>query len=220
MKKQILFGVLMAAISAPVFAGTDVEAHLSTLGYGLGVGFQASNTVVARIGFNQFNKNYSTTSGSLNMDGKLKLSSFDALLDWHLFGGATHLTAGILSNNNKFNMTATPGASGYMINGQTFTAAEVGTLNGDVTFNKMAPYLGFGWNSQPKNKGLSFKSDFGIMFQGSPKATLTYTGNGGGNAAVVSQINSQVAVEQANLNSKMSSYKNYPVISFAIGYAF
>ncbi len=220
MKKRLLFAAMMASISAPAFAGTDVEVHVGTLGYGLGLGFQATNSVVARIGVNKFDKNFSTTAGSLNYDGKLKLSSFDALLDWHMFGGATHLTAGVMSNGNKFNLTATPGPGGYTINGQTFTAAQVGTVNGDVTFNSVAPYLGFGWNSQPKNKGFSFKSDFGVMFQGSPKATLAYTGNGGGNAAVNTQIRDQVAVEQANLNDKLKNYKYYPVVSFAIGYAF
>ncbi len=221
MKKRMLLAALVATMSAPAMAGTDVEAHVSTLGVGLGVGFQATDSVVARIGFNQFNKNFSTTAGSLNYDGKLKLSSFDALLDWHLFGGATHLTAGIMSNGNKFNLTATPGPGGYMINGQgPFTAAQVGTVNGEVKFNSVAPYLGLGWNSQPKNKGLAFKSDFGVMFQGSPKATLTYTGNGAGNPAVATQITNELAVEQAALNDKLKNYKYYPVISFAIGYAF
>ncbi|OIR15490.1 hypothetical protein GALL_38120 [mine drainage metagenome] len=214
MKKQILFAAVMAAISAPAFAGADVEAHVSTLGLGLGMGFQATDTIVARIGFNEFNKNFSTSSGTLNYDGKLKLSSLDALLDWHLFGGATHLTAGIMSNNNKFNLTATPSGGFYMINGTQYSASQVGTLNGDVSFNSVAPYLGFGWNSQPKNKGLEFKSDIGIMFQGSPKATLSYTGT------QTSAISSQVAAEQANLNDKLKNYKYYPVISFGIGYAF
>lgn len=215
MKKQVLLAAIMAAVSVPAFASPDVDLHLGTLGFGLGVGFQATDSLVARVGFNQFNKNFTTTSGSLNMDGKLKLSSFDALLDWHLFGGATHLTAGLVSNGNKFSLTATPNAGGtYTINGQPFNAAQVGTLNAEVTFNKVVPYLGFGWNSQPKNKGLAFKSDFGIMFQGSPKATLTYTGTG------AAQLASQIATEQANLNTKLNNFKYYPVISFAIGYAF
>ena len=215
MKKQILFAAVIAAISAPAFADADVEAHVSTLGLGLGMGFQATDTIVARIGFNEFNKNFSTSSGTLNYDGKLKLSSLDALLDWHLFGGATHLTAGIMSNNNKFNLTATPDANGnYTINGTQYSASQVGTLNGNVAFNSAAPYLGFGWNSQPKNKGLEFKSDIGIMFQGSPKATLSYTGTQN------SSISSQVAAEQASLNDKLKNYKYYPVISFGIGYAF
>ncbi len=214
MKKRILIAALMTAMSAPAFAGTDIEGHVSTLGLGLGMGFQATDSLVARIGFNQFNKSFSTSSGSLNYDGKLKLSSFDAMLDWHLFGGATHLTAGLLSNGNKFNLTATPAGGTYTINGVSFPASQVGTLNSDVTFNTVAPYLGFGWSSQPKNKGLSFKSDFGVMFQGSPKAALTYTGT---QDPAISQ---QVATEQANLNDKLKNYKYYPVISFAIGYAF
>ena len=214
MKKQILLAAIMAAVSAPAFASPDVDLHLGTLGFGLGVGFQATDSLVARIGFNQFNKNFTTTSGSLNMDGKLKLSSFDALLDWHVFGGATHLTAGLVSNGNKFSLTATPSAGNYTINGQTFAASQVGSLSSEVTFNKVVPYLGFGWNSQPKNKGFAFKSDFGIMFQGSPKATLTYTGTG------AAQLASQIAAEQANLNNKLNNFKYYPVISFAIGYAF
>ncbi len=223
MKKNLLFGVVLAAISVPALAEADVELHVGvgTLGYGLGAGYQVSDSVVARVGINQFDKTFNTSSGSLNYDGKLKLSSFDVLLDWHLFDGATHLTVGLLSNDNKFSMTATPGAAGsYTLNGQTFTAAEIGRLNGDVTFNKTAPYIGFGWNSQPKNKGFSFKSDFGVMLQGSPKANLSYTGNGGGVPAVVAQINSQVAVEQTNLNDKLKSFKTYPVISLAVGYAF
>ena len=52
------------------------------------------------------------------------------------------------------------------------------------------------------------------MFQGSPKATLSYTGTQN------STISSQVAVEQANLNDKLKNYKYYPVLSVALGYAF
>lgn len=220
MKKQTLLALLLVSASMPVFADAGIEGHVSTLGYGLGVEFQTTDSVVTRLGFNKWDKNFTTTSGSLNLDGKLKLSSADLLFDWHLFSGATHLTVGLLSNGNKIAVTATPGAGGYTINGQTFTATEVGSLNGEVTFNKTSPYLGFGWSSQPKNKGFMFLSDFGILFQGSPKAKLTYTGDGGGNAVVAQQIRDQVAVEEANLNSKLSSYKRYPVISFAIGYAF
>ena len=154
------------------------------------MGFQVSDSVVARVGFNQFNKNFSTSSGSVNYDGKLKLSSLDALLDWHLFGGATHLTVGIMSNDNKFNLTGTPAGKWiYTFNGQTYTCC--GSWHAEsvkLTFNSAAPYLGFGWNSQPKNKGLSFKSDIGVMFQGSPKVTDTIQRNSGGNATVARRL--------------------------------
>jgi hypothetical protein len=202
MKKRILLVAVMAAISAPAFAGTDIEAHLSTLGYGLGVGFQTTDSVVTRVGFNQFSKTYNTTSGSVNYNGKLKLSSADLLADWHLFGGVTHLTAGLVYNNNKVELTS---SGAYAINGNPYTA----TLNSTVTFNKVAPYLGFGWSGQAKNKGLSFNSDFGVLFQGKPKASVT----GSGSAAAD-------ATAQADLENSLKNFRYYPVISFGIGYAF
>jgi hypothetical protein len=205
MKKRILLAAVIAAISAPAFAGTDVEAHLSTLGYGLGVGFQATDSVVARVGFNQFSKTYSTTSGSVNYNGDLKLSSADLLADWHLFGGVTHLTAGVLYNNNKVDLTS---SGSYTINGHPYTA----TLNSTVAFRKVSPYLGFGWSGQAKNKGLSFNSDFGILFQGKPKSTVTTT-----NTAVTA---ADLATAQSDLDNSLKNFRYYPVISIGIAYAF
>ena len=205
MKKQILFAAMMAAISVPAFAGTDVDVHISTLGYGLDVGFQApDSSVVTRVGLNQFSKTYTTTSNSVNYEGKLKLSSADLLLDWHLFNGVTHLTAGLVYNNNKVDLTST---GSYTINGHPYS----GTLNSTVTFNKVAPYLGFGWSGQAKNTGLSFKSDFGVLFQGKPKSTVSTT------AAVTA---ADLATAQSELDDSLKNFRYYPVISFGIGYAF
>jgi hypothetical protein len=61
------------------------------------------------------------------------------------------------------------------------------------------------------NTGFSFNSDIGIMFQGSPKATITTTGSGGA---------AMTANAQTQLNDDLKHYKYYPVISFGIGYAF
>lgn len=202
MKKQILMAAMMAAISAPAFAGTDIEAHISTLGYGLGLGFQATDSVVARVGFNQFSKTYTTTSGTVNYNGNLKLSSVDLLADWHLFGGVTHLTAGLVYNNNKVEMTS---VGQYTLNGNNYN----GTLNSSVTFNKVAPYLGFGWSGQPKNSGLSFNSDFGVLFQGKPKASVSGSGNTAADATA-----------QADLENSLKNFRYYPVISVGIAYAF
>ena len=207
MKKRILFAAVMAAISVPAFAGTDVDVHVSTLGYGLDIGFQeAGSSVMTRVGLNQFSKTYTTTSDSVNYEGKLKLSSVDLFADWHLFDGVTHLTAGLVYNNNKVDLTST---GSYTINGNPYT----GTMNSTVTFNKVAPYLGFGWSGQAKNSGLSFKSDFGVLFQGKPKSTLTTTGASAPSGA-------DLAKAQSDLDDSLKNFKYYPVISFGIGYAF
>lgn len=205
MKKHILMAAVMAAISAPAFAGTEIDGRLSTLGYGLDVGFQATDSVVARIGINQFNKTYTKTSGQINYNGNLKLSSADLLADWHLFGGVTHITAGLIYNNNKVDLTS---VGTYSINGNNYT----GTVNSNVTFRKVSPYLGFGWSGQAKNKGLSFNSDIGILFQGKPKSTVSTT-----DTTVTA---ADLATAQGNMDDSLKNFRYYPVISFGIGYAF
>lgn len=201
--------LLLASLSVPAYAGratADIDVHLSTLGYGAEVAVPVSENLAARVGLNQFSKSFSTsvattvggTPTSINYTGNLKLSTTELLVDWHPFSGITHITAGLMLNNNKIEVLGSEATTG-------------GTVNGAITFNKTAPYLGFGWSGRASQTGFSFKSDFGILFQGSPVVALSST-----NAT----LNAQLATEQANLNSKLSGYKNYPVISVGIGYAF
>lgn len=209
MKKSVVVSAVLAsflvgaAISAQAAtAVADVDVHVSTLGGGLGVAFPVGDSVAARVGFNQFSKSFSTTTtsanGSISYTGNLKLATVDLLADWHPFDGVTHLTAGLMYNNNKIEATGIDQGTGA-------------TVNAAVNFRKMAPYLGFGWSGQAKNTGWSFKSDFGVLFQGAPNATLTSNNP---------QIAGNLASEQQTLNDKLKNFKYYPVISFGIGYAF
>jgi hypothetical protein len=208
--KKYLFAVLVGTLSASAFAAdnkasADVNVQISTLGYGLGIAFPMSDSIDGRLGFNQFNKSLNKTSGGVNYTGDLKLSSFDALADWHLFNGVTHLTAGLMYNNNKL-----------VLNSNSSNGFPTGdSLSATVDFNKVAPYLGFGWSGQAKKTGFSFKSDFGVLFQGTPKSTVTCT-NPTANATVTTDCNTA----QTTLSNDLKNFRYYPVISLGIGYAF
>jgi len=220
MNRFLLFGALCVAVPLSAqaessSASVDIDVHASTLGFGLGFAIPVTENVSGRLSLNKYNYAFQTTSDQIKFDSTLKLESVAALADWHLLSGYTHLTAGLVYNSNSFDMNATPTGGSYTINGQTYTTSQVGTLNANVTFNKIAPYLGFGWSGRASKTGFSFKSDIGVMFQGSPKASLTASG-----AAAGSQLAADVAAEQAKLDSDMESYKLYPVISVGVGYAF
>lgn len=218
MKKFMLLTALCVAMPFSAVASdavVDVDIHASTLGFGAGFAIPVTENIAGRLSLNKFNYAYQTTSDSINYDSTLKLESIAALADWHLFSGVTHLTAGLVLNNNEFNMVATPVGTNYTINGTTYNTATVGTLNAAITFNKIAPYLGFGWSGRASKTGFSFKSDIGVMFQGSPKSTLTATG-----AAANQALAADVAAAQAKLDSDMKNFNIYPVISFGLAYAF
>jgi len=210
--------VVLALVALPLqsFAAdfkARVDAHASTLGGGLELSTPLSEKFDARVGFNTFTISADQVSSGLNYKGDLKLSSVSVLADWRPWSGVTHLTAGVIFNSNKLAMKATAAAGTYNINGTDYVASGGDTMTTSVEFNKVSPYLGFGWSGQPKNKGFSLSSDIGLLFQGSPKATVTATG-------VWASQPSLTADSQSQLNADLKSFKMYPVVSFGIGYAF
>jgi hypothetical protein len=220
MKRFLLLGALCFAIPLSAQAESssahaDIDVHASTLGFGVGFAVPVTENVSGRLSLSKYNYSFQNTSDQIKYDSTLKLESVAALADWHVFSGYTHLTAGLIYNNNGFDMNGTPVGGNYTINGNTYNASQVGTLNANVTFNKIAPYLGLGWSGRASKTGFSFKSDIGVMFQGAPKATLSAS-NPTNNAALAADV----AAQQAKLDADMENYKLYPVISVGVGYAF
>lgn len=217
MKKYILLGALCFAMPFSAVASeavVDVDIHASTLGFGAGFAFPVTENLAGRLSLNKFNYTYQTTSDNINYDSTLKLESIAALADWHLFSGITHLTAGLILNNNEFDMAAT--GTSFTINGTTYYSTDIQTLKANIAFNKIAPYLGFGWSGRASKTGFSFKTDIGVMFQGSPKSTLTVTGPLANDPTVAANV----AAAQATLDNDMKAFNIYPVISLGMAYAF
>ena len=93
-------------------------------------------------------------------------------------------------------------------------------LNGMVEpDNAIAPYLGVGYGHLA-GVGVNFYFDLGVVFQGSPKATLTGTCGAAMSAAQCAQFQSDVAAERYSLERSLDKYKYYPVgqIGITVGF--
>lgn len=216
--KKIILATVLSALTLPAYADITINGKVSTLGLGMEVAFPMAQSIDGRLGLNTFkynNINKTSTSSGLSTDynGDLNLSSLEALADWHPFAGSFRMSGGLIYNNNNLNMTAQPTSASVNIGGHTYTATASGQyVNAAIEFKKVAPYLGIGWGRTPKNTGLSFTSDIGIMYQGSPKSSVT-TNIPNVTSADINQANS-------DLNSSLNSYRFYPVISVGVGYTF
>lgn len=219
MKKTLLLTVIAAALAAPGLANAaPIDAGLTagTLGYGPQVGFVlVPNKFDARLNWGYLNYSYNTTSNGVYYNGHLKLNNLGALGDWHPWGGAFRLTGGLFYNDNKFDLTGQSSGGTYTFNGVTYTAAQAGTVTANVKFNSVAPYLGFGWGNDSESAGLHFTSDFGVMYQGTPKATITATG-----AASDPALASDVRAAQSKLQSDLNNFQWYPVLQIGLVYRF
>lgn len=225
MNKSLLSLILLGALtsltaSAAQAAGVGATAELGTTGIGAHIVVPVSEQWNARFGVNALDYNYSTTANLTDYDFKLRMQTFDALLDYYPAAGSFRVTGGLAYNNNKIDGTAKPSAGGtYTFNGTTYSAASAGSVNGTVDFNKAAPYLGIGWgNAVAKNKGWGFTADVGVLFQGSPRTTLTNSGCTAGPACAA--LASDLAAETAKVNDKASNFKYLPVVRVGITYRF
>jgi len=216
--KIITFAMSIVAAGSAGAAGVGVRA--GTTGVGGDIGWGIAPTLSARVGYswlNNYSVDVSTTDVTYN--GKLNLSNLSGLLDWSPLG-PFRITAGIVGANNKLDVTGVPTNGTFTINGATYQASDVGNLSGTVKpANRVAPYLGFGYGNVA-GAGVNFYFDIGVMFQGSPKSTLTANCGPTLNAGQCTQLQTNVAAEQQMLDDKLSKYKYYPVASIGISIGF
>ncbi len=202
---------------------SDVAMNLKigSLGLGAELDLGLTDSLGARIGLNSFTYKYNANSSTVNYDFKLQLQTISALADWYPFQGSFRTSAGLMYNNNKVSLNGLPTGGTYDINGNTYSAAEVGSLQGSLSFNKVAPYIGIGWgNPAEKNKGWGMTSDIGVLFQGNPKTSLVATCGTAAPAgsAACTQLQSDTAAENTKLQSDLSNFKWWPVVSVGISY--
>jgi hypothetical protein len=216
--------VLAVTLSAAALGGVasaqaaGLGARIGTTGIGADFGWDIAPTLGGRLGLSAGSWSTDVESNDVKYDAKLKLGNLNAFLDWSPLG-PFRISAGVIANNNKVDVTGQPNGATYTFNGQTFAAAEIGSLSGTVKpERKVAPYLGIGYGNV-WTKGVNFYFDLGVMFMGSPKADLTLT-CGATTAGRCAQAQSQVEQEERNLEDKMKRFKYFPVANIGITIGF
>jgi hypothetical protein len=201
--KYAVVGLALAAAAPAHAAGIGVRA--GSTGVGADVAWSVAPTLSARLGYSALKWNQDVDTGSVNYDGKLKLGNFNALLDFSPLG-PFRLTGGFIFNDNKYDL-------------QSGDIGGAGTLSGSVKSGKSAaPYLGIGYGNV-SGMGVNFYADLGIMFMGSPRASLNANCTSPGSGACTA-LQSQVAAEQARLEDELKRFKYYPVLNIGLTVGF
>jgi hypothetical protein len=218
MRKFFAAAALMPLLSSPadVLADTSLGVRGGTLGGGIELSRAFGQSTAVRLNVDAFNYSLTTTRDNIQYDAKLKLQTGSLLGDWFPFANSFRISAGVVYNGNKLTLKGQPTGGSYTINGMPYPAAQVGSLDATVDFNKGAPYFGIGYG-RPINSGLSLLFDLGVLFQGSPRSKIDVTCGPG---APCSQLKSDAAAEQSKLADSLRSFKYYPVLSLGLAYTF
>lgn len=215
-----IFAAALLAASCAQAADIGVSAEVGSTGLGVHISTSIASQLNARIGVNYASHSYSGNTSDVDYDFKLKLATFDALLDYYPMDGVFRVTGGLVYNGNKIEANAKANGNGtFTVNNNSYAAATAGTIAGTIDFRKAAPYVGIGWGNSAKNAGWGFAMDLGALIQGSPKAALSNTGCTA-SAAQCTQLSSDVAAESAKLEDQAHNFKAYPVVRLGVSYRF
>ena len=207
---------LVAGLATPAVADDDfwVGVKAGTLGLGVEATWRPSRYIDFRVGANKFSYDDDGTEAGIDYDTELDLQSLYATANVRPPLSPFRFTAGIVSNGNELNL-ASRSTSTFDIGGSTFTSAQVGQLQGGVEFDSVVPYAGIGFDFRLFDT-LGLNLDAGVLFQGTPQATLRATGP----IASDPQFQSELALEQQELQDAVDDYELYPVISLGFSFNF
>lgn len=202
--KVLFVGAALAATGAAHAFG--IGARAGTTGVGADVGWNLAPALNARLGYSALRWSHDVSTSDVRYDGKVKLSNLSGLVDFTPLGPLFRLTGGVIYNDNKYDVHGQPSIGG--------------SLDGTVKAGRrLAPYLGIGWGNVA-GAGINFYADLGIMFMGSPKASLNANCGSALSASACAQLQGEAAAEQARLEDKLEKFRYYPVLNLGLTIGF
>lgn len=203
--------------------GVALGVKAGTTGVGVEGYYQISTMLNVRAHYSRYSTTFTQDTGgdnSLEFDMDTDLGMSALMLDFYPFSGSFHLSAGYANNNTGFAGLAKPSGGNYTIDGQQYSAAQVGDVRGELTFKSSAPYVGLGWgNPVDDDGGLGLNFELGAILQGAPQAGIT-TSKKLSDPAAQAQLDQHIQQEITSFEDDTNSFKAWPVVAFGITYSF
>jgi hypothetical protein len=180
-----------------------------TLGVGIDFAHAINDKFAVRINANGLRyKGYKKNIEGIDTTSNLTLLTVGGLLDYHpMDNSGFRVSAGAYYNGNKVTTSADV-SKAVTINGTVY--AKSTTLEGTLSFNKLAPYAGIGYSNMNES-GWGLTWDLGVMYHGAPKYSATSS-----NAAAAADV----AKYAKDVEAKLAKYKFYPVAMIGFRYNF
>lgn len=219
----------LAAAAMPAAAETDdttsgglledrlaIGISVGTAGVGPEIQYRIHPRIVLRGGYSYLKFGVDDEYDDVEYDADLNTSSFVAAVDVHPFKGSFFLSGGAYIGGKSVDLEARPD-SDVEIGDETFTPAEVGTLRGEAELKTLAPFAGLGFDNTYRGGRIGFKAMAGVMFTGSPEASLS---SSGGTLSSDPTLRAALREEEQSLEEDIEDYKLYPLLTLGATYRF
>ena len=194
--------------------GFRIAPRISTLGGGLEFAKGLTPSFGLRGGFNYFTYGYDATESDVEYNLDLELKSLGLFADWHPFKGSFRLSGGFLINGNGIEGKAKPTTANFDIGDGSYA---LNSASLEISYDTFAPYFGFGWDTTFGDKdNWGFCFDLGLVYSGSPEASLNVDPTAGMTAALAADVKK----EEVDLQESLDDFEWWPVLSAGLVYQF
>jgi len=223
---------VIAAVAATCVAGSAAAqsresrfalgANVGTTGLGIEAQIKLNPKLTLRGGFDSLQFDEEVEGDDILYDGEIDFSTGGAFLDFHPTGGAFFVSAGAYFGDRQINVSGTPAdGTTVEIGDDTFTAAQVGTLAGNMDFGGTAPFVGLGWNNTfTTDNRWGFKFLVGAAFGDDPEATLARVGGAPLSPADQTRLNAELQAEEMEIEEETDGFTVYPVVQLGLSFKF
>lgn len=213
MATTALAGAAHAQTAPSSFA---VGAHVGTTGIGAEAFWQLSPNVTLRGGGDYGRLDRDLESNDISYDGKAEWKTANIGVDFHPMANPLFLSAGLYAGDRSVDVDAVS-ARNVVTGGVTFTAAQIGAINGKASLSDTAPFIGLGWDNTFYTSGqVGVRVLAGVAFSDDPDVKLTATGPFANQALVQAYLRE----EERQIQDDADAFKTYPVLSVGVNYRF
>lgn len=227
---RTLKGLLAAGmlLAAPAVAD-NVAVTVGTGGLAADWTTPVSDSLQTRVHFSYLKLDTDQESDDIDYTIEFDNVLLGVLLDWHPFGGGFRLSGGLAASDFGVDMEA-DSQEEYEVGDNKYTGAL--QLDGNLDFNSVAPYLGFGWGASVKETGLSFSADIGVLLVGEPTLSLDASGTATKldpvtgapgltlDVSANAEFQQDLEKERVQAEEDLDSFSFYPVINLGVSYAY
>jgi hypothetical protein len=234
------------ATPASMHSDSGSSRPFSSVGVGVkvgleGIGFDAAVPIVpgtlnVRGGAGFFSYNHSFTESGDTINGTLKLNNAEIMADWFPFHGGFRLSAGLtVYNNTAVNGTLTfPGGTNFTVGNSKYTSDPNDPTTGVAALKfggNTVPRFTIGWGNMVPKSGhrLRFETELGIEYINNPSVVWTLTGDACTTTSTSQGVQcssegygpvaaSDIAQENANIQSDINDLKVFPVVQIGLSY--
>lgn len=207
-------GSAMAQSAEP---GVAVGATVGTAGVGLDVQIKLGPIFTLRGSLDRLTYAADESYDGIDYQADLAFDTFGGFIDMHPLANGLLISGGAYVGDRNIALAATP-TGPVNIGGQTFSPAQVGTLNGTIKLGDVAPFVGIGWDDTFYRSGRwGFRAVAGVAWSDKPDVALTSTG---GSLSNDPTFRARLQDESQQITEESEGYGLFPVVQVGLNYKF